>query len=677
MVTEIDDVIAGGAQERMKPDPVTENEKKKKKERRGSDSKARKERRRHRKKQILRPNSPAAYPSALPIRNQYYDRKDERENMPSEKIVEDVPADVGCNRPNESLQGPAESSPTNSASAFIAFRVHYLIVHIAIMLADGLQGTHLYVLYEGYGYTVASLYSLGFLSGAITSPFIGPLVDRIGRRKSAVAYCALEVTINMMEQYNNFLGLVVSRVVGGITTNLLFTVFEGWLVTEHRRRGFPEEKLEIIMRDSVVASNLSAIASGCMAHYCASIYGPTGPFSGAVACTFVALILVATRWEENYGSDVQGVKTIRSYMGDAFTTIISDSKISRIGVIQGLTEGALQTFVFLWSPSLRHFSMRLSSDAVSKGMIGIDENGEPAYGLIFGAFMACGALGGLVEPYVRKLFCSMLNDIPKASREKVTKSEVVVCTRNIDHVGKKNDGVSCNEDGCVSETSEITLSEDSSVSDGAPTPVLEFNKRSSQVSEKDESDLEDDSDGEEEDDKPVAVELLASICFILCACLLSTPVLLHEDHPYAFTLSLGAFLLYEFVVGLYMPCEGVLRTIYMPNDSICSLMTMLRVIVNVAVALGVISTNFIQFKTAFAACSGALFFAAFLQLTLVQKSEWDLLYRSLFGSSDLGFSKELDSCTTSPPRLKSLSPSLSSSDSSSDSYSISETRKNQ
>jgi hypothetical protein len=48
------------------------------------------------------------------------------------------------------------------------------------------------------------------------------------------------------------------------------------------------------------------------------------------------------------------------------------------------------------------------------------------------------------------------------------------------------------------------------------------------------------------------------------------------------------------MIGLYMPCEGVIRTIYMPNDSICSLMTMLRVIINVIVAAGVFSTNFVS-----------------------------------------------------------------------------------
>lgn len=661
----------------------------------------RKDRRKHRKKQnqIFRPNSPAAYPSGLPIRNQYYERVNSSDDGtgPKEKSGNgvDVSKSSGVDNNNNSNSNSSKTShevpavkPNNTASAFLAFRVHYLIVHIAIMLADGLQGTHLYVLYEGYGYTVASLYSLGFLSGAITSPFIGPWVDKIGRRRSAVAYCALEVMINMMEQYDNIYGLVVSRVVGGITTNLLFTVFESWLVTEHRSRGFPEDKLEIVMRDSVVASNLSAIASGCMAHYCASVYGPTGPFSGAVACTLVALVLVATRWEENYGSDIPGMKSINNYMSNAFTTIISDSKIYRIGIIQGLTEGALQTFVFLWSPALRHFSVRIPAHIISQGVLGIDENGNPAYGLIFGAFMACGALGGLVEPFVRKLFCSAMSDCgPKldASPDKRNdKSEVVVCTRNMrndDDDGARNNKGAV-EDGCVSEASDLTVSEDGSYSDGTP-PLREFGRKLSQVNEKeDDSDFEEDSESEAGDEKPVAVELLASICFLVCACLLSTPMLVDENNPYAFTISLSAFLVYEFVVGLYMPCEGVLRSIYMPNDSICSLMTMLRVIVNVAVALGVISTNYIPFATAFAACSGALVLAAILQLSLVQKSEWKSLSSSMLrllnrheGSAVP--TKSDNSTSSSPPQLKSLSASFLSSDSSMASYDISDTRKNQ
>ena len=75
------------------------------------------------------------------------------------------------------------------------------------------KGTHLYVLYEGYGFDVATLYATGFLVGAVTSPLIGPLVDKNGRRFSAIVYCALEILINTLEQYKCLDGVIAARVI--------------------------------------------------------------------------------------------------------------------------------------------------------------------------------------------------------------------------------------------------------------------------------------------------------------------------------------------------------------------------------------------------------------------------------------------------------------------------------
>jgi MFS family permease len=395
-------------------------------------------------------------------------------------------------------------------------------------------GTHLYVLYEGYGYSVASLYCLGFVSGAVTSPFIGPIVDRIGRRKSAILYCLLEMMINYLEQYDILIGLILSRVVGGITTNLLFSVFEAWLVTEHRKRGFSEDKLEVLMRDSTVTSNMSAIMSGYIAHVLATNFGPVGPFKGAVASTFVALLLVTTKWQENYGSnDEEESKSVGSYMREAFSTITSNSQILRIGVIQGLSDGTLQTFVFLWVPALTYFSSNINSDAADLpySVWGLDRHGEPAYGLIFGAFMLCGVIGGVAEPTIRKLLSMLL-----ANKSSSNIPDTIIQQHNDANLKKIEEG----------------------------------------------------------EEKPVGVEFLAAISYLLCSLLLLTPILVNHSSNNAFSVALLSFLLYEVLIGLYMPCEGVIRTMYMPNDSICSLMTMLRVIINVIVAAGVFSTNFVS-----------------------------------------------------------------------------------
>jgi len=475
--------------------------------------------------------------------------------------------------------------------SFAAFRINYLVVHIAIMLADGLQGTHLYVLYEGYGYSVASLYCLGFVSGAITSPFIGPFVDKIGRKNSAMLYCALEMFINWLEQFPYFYGLIASRVIGGITTNLLFSVFESWLVTEHRRRGYTEDKLETILRDSVILSNLAAIASGFLAEFLAVKFGAVGPFEGAVMCTAVALLLVMSMWRENYGSDVPGVKSVRGYMAGAFKTIVDDTNISRIGLIQGLTEGSLQTFVFLWSPALARFAASAPSTAV-----GLDSNGEPAYGLIFGAFMACGVAGGLSEPYVRKIATYLVRDHDRRAG---------------------------------------------------------FRRRDTVIIE---------GEGEV---KPAAVEFMTTAVYVGCACLLLIPYLLPADGTYSFTVSLVAFLVYEFMVGLYMPCEGVIRSIYMPTSSVCSVMTMLRVIVNIAVALGVISTNYVPFTTAFAALSTLMLISAGMQVSMVDTKEWSNFVRRISSLHFPSFVEDVkqglvdSSITESAPSPLGLSPDTS------------------
>lgn len=100
-----------------------------KNERRNKEGSSRNRVRRHRKKdRLLRPVSPAGYVSPLPIRNEYFVEK-EKTKSESDGAKEAL-----------SKNDTKEVATNNSSSDFLAFRIHYLIVHIAIMLADGLQG---------------------------------------------------------------------------------------------------------------------------------------------------------------------------------------------------------------------------------------------------------------------------------------------------------------------------------------------------------------------------------------------------------------------------------------------------------------------------------------------------------------------------------------------------------
>lgn len=454
---------------------------------------------------------------------------------------------------------------------------------------------------------MASLFSLGFVAGALATPITGPLIDKVGRRRSALLYCALEIGINLLEQYPYVITLVICRMVGGITTNLLSSVFDAWLDTEYRLQGLDKDGYELILRDAVIVSNLAAIASGCLAHFLAECIGLVGPFQGAVSCTCLAFVVIWMLWSENFGSSVtdhnqqdflsmevphlnnegkddttltmqqqmHGSRTLRNsdstthllvekrrmsivaYLLKAAQTFRSDTRVLRVGIIQGLTGGSIQIFIFLWSPTLQSFA---SSATSSMSSCWFDSAKEPAYGLIFGAFMGCGVLGGLCSSFLRK-YCSKILapivSIPRSDNECHNKE----CHRI--HLPKRTKPM------CIGSF-EVRSSGGCDTSGENCREALEVDFG----------------------DQPVAAEFLAFCCYLLSTFLLAIPCVVDSESPLAFGISLLAFLALEFLIGVAMPCEGVIRSLYMPADDRATMMAFPRMVVNLAVSLGVMLTTY-------------------------------------------------------------------------------------
>ena len=111
----------------------------------------------------------------------------------------------------------------------------------------------------------------GFASSAIFGTFLGIYVDKYGRRWGCIVFCVLEIIINLLEHVNNFPLLLLGRVMGGLTTSLLFSAFESWMVTEHRRRGFPEELLSTTFSLGAAGNGVMAIGAGLAAQVAADV----------------------------------------------------------------------------------------------------------------------------------------------------------------------------------------------------------------------------------------------------------------------------------------------------------------------------------------------------------------------------------------------------------------------
>jgi MFS family permease len=286
---------------------------------------------------------------------------------------------------SETSAAPSSSSTHQELLAkFYVFRQSYTTVYFVIMLADWMQGTHMYTLYMSYGVNISALFLTGFLSGGIFAPFLGSFVDKFGRKRSCIVYCLLEIAINVMEGYEDFTTLLLGRVMGGISTNLLFSAFESWMTTEHRRRGFPEEWLSRTYSLCSIINGSTAIMAGIVAQLLEDQLGHIGPFHGAVALTTLAMILIFG-WEENYGEESAGQHDQSSLMKqflEGWGHTFSDSRIWRIGLTQALSEGAVYTFVFMWVPTLLSLS---------------PPGGLPT-GCVFSSLMMAITMGGLCYP---------------------------------------------------------------------------------------------------------------------------------------------------------------------------------------------------------------------------------------------------------------------------------------
>eukprot|EP00929_Paragymnodinium_shiwhaense_P019052 TRINITY_DN13106_c0_g2_i1.p1 TRINITY_DN13106_c0_g2~~TRINITY_DN13106_c0_g2_i1.p1 ORF type:complete len:455 (-),score=137.68 TRINITY_DN13106_c0_g2_i1:300-1664(-) len=281
----------------------------------------------------------------------------------------------------------SEEKPSgDKVPAFRAFQRQYLLVYYIIMLADWLQGTNMYTLYHSYGVDISALFITGFASASVFGTVVGLYVDKWGRRFGCIIYLILEIIINILEHYNNFPLLVASRLMGGVSTSLLFTAFESWMVSEHRKQGFPEGWLADTFSWASFGNGLIAIVAGLMAQLVADSLGEIGPFQAAITFTALALVFVVF-WNENYGGDEPESKDSngkdengKKESTPAWKLILNDRKMLLFGLTNSLFEGAMYSFVFMWVPTM--FTVLKGSPLPT--------------GLVFSSLMACISLGGLL-----------------------------------------------------------------------------------------------------------------------------------------------------------------------------------------------------------------------------------------------------------------------------------------
>jgi MFS transporter, MFS domain-containing protein family, molybdate-anion transporter len=189
---------------------------------------------------------------------------------------------------------------------------------------------------------------------------------------------------------------MLGRLLGGVATSLLFSVFDAWLIRSHADLKL-KSYLGRSFRWAAYGNSVIAITAGLMANQAASkmkmvsvsgnfyVGGFLTPFDLALAALAVCAGYCYFTWEENYGeqpsdaSESRGGNKSCDGLKQAFWTTMRNQEVLLCGIITALFEGSMYIFVFMWTPSLTG----QSSEALP-------------FGLIFSTFMVCCMAGSSV-----------------------------------------------------------------------------------------------------------------------------------------------------------------------------------------------------------------------------------------------------------------------------------------
>ncbi|KAL7517170.1 hypothetical protein ACHAWX_002115, partial [Stephanocyclus meneghinianus] len=344
-------------------------------------------------------------PEAEASKNAAPDADDEpKPLLDDDTATDDV--EKGATLEISSSSSAASDAAANIRHAHLLRR--YLVVYLLAALSDWLQGPYVYALYDAYGYSqhdIAVLFVAGFGSSMVFGSFVGGMADQCGRRKFVILFAITYALSCMTKHFKNFTILMIGRLLGGIATSLLFSVFEAWLIGAHATAGVMSH-LGKSFSSAQYGNSIVAILAGQIANRAANHaeFKPTsedsgfytggylGPFDVSMLTLIACGLLAMSLWEENYGKsqdnddDSSKKSSAAGALKTAFSATIRSPDILSCGIISSLFEGSMYIFVFMWTPALT---------TLAKEEMGESFEGLP-FGVIFSTFMVCCMAGSSI-----------------------------------------------------------------------------------------------------------------------------------------------------------------------------------------------------------------------------------------------------------------------------------------
>ncbi|KAI1301051.1 hypothetical protein F5Y03DRAFT_396763 [Xylaria venustula] len=252
-------------------------------------------------------------------------------------------------------------------------------VYALVMAADWLQGPYLFSLYKDEHSIepslISSLYMTDFITTAVSAYFIGVLSDKYGRKLYCMVYCVSYALSCFLTVIPVTPLLFLGRVLGGISTSILFTVFDSWMVANFRKRGLVEKGCDLsrTFAATSVVNSLVAILSQLVGEVLVRVTGTKkSPFLLSVVLLWLGLQMIWSHWGENFGVSSPSEKK-RTATPRSLWPVFKTPTILTLTFASTLFDSSMNLFVFYWIPAI---------NALHKSAA------ELPYGIMYASFMA-------------------------------------------------------------------------------------------------------------------------------------------------------------------------------------------------------------------------------------------------------------------------------------------------
>ncbi|XP_050438575.1 molybdate-anion transporter-like [Adelges cooleyi] len=261
-------------------------------------------------------------------------------------------------------------------SNFKKIQKRYLLIYCLAAFSDWLQGPYVYSLYKHFGYNegqIAILFITGTLSSSLFGTITGALADIYGRKSLCTWYGILYTGCCVTKIFGNYQLLILGRILGGLSTSILFSAFESWYINEHiNHYKLPNEWLNITFATTTFCNATLAILAGLISYVLVTVleFGPVAPFIMAIPFLLTTSLLVRVFLHEHYKHNT---KSASASLKQAVVLWLGNKHIFTLSMVQSLYEGVMYLFIFFWTPAL---------DSI-----------KPPLGLVFSSFMLALMIG--------------------------------------------------------------------------------------------------------------------------------------------------------------------------------------------------------------------------------------------------------------------------------------------